>query len=820
VSPLFQLRLFSLLLLFSTLAWGSNRRHLLLWQAAATSQVEITVTDQNGQPLVAAQISIEQNGKQLARERTTPSGNAVARNLAGGAYKITVEKQGFYATVLDKLELAPGTRQAVEVKMQPVREYREEVEVMAQPSPIDPEQTTSSQAITAADISIIPYPTTRDYRNVLPYIPGVLADSAGQIHVAGSSTQEIQDYLDGFEVSQPAGGALSVRVNPDSLRKIDVQSSRYSPRFGKGSGGLTDLEIQDGDNHLRFNATDFIPTFQNVKGLHFNNWTPRAYFSGPLVKDKIWFNISHEGENDLNIIKQLPDGADQNTIWRTDDLARLRMNLTPSNVITFSALVNLFNSDNTGISAFDPVSVSTSAHSSLYVLTLKDQFTIARNTLLEFGGGYHRTKNATLPQGTGDYIFTPTGREGNFYFTSHNASSRAQAFSNLFLRPMNFLGTHQFTVGGRVDRIVFSGDNVRTPLDFVDQSNNLLRRTVFTNDGQFSLNTMEASGYVQDRWMPVQRVVVEPGVRWDHDSFLQRDFYSPRIAGSALLERAHETKFTGGIGVYYDRSNLSMVSQALQGIRTDTFFSPTPKVIPARFVVDPSLLTMPRFINWSVGLERRLPWDLYARVDYLNRHGTHVWAYEQQSDGSFLLQTHKEDRYDAEQITLRKELKRGYPAMVAYTHSKARSNESLDFNIDNFTTGTQQGGPLQWDAPNQVTSWGSYPLPSIWKFRKFDFSYSVLYRTGFPFITVNDFGQLVNGTGKFRFPAYLSFSPAIEKKFAFHGYLWAARVAIENITNNSNANVVDNNVNSPTFLTFFGQAHRTLNGRIRFLGKQ
>jgi hypothetical protein len=31
---------------------------------------------------------------------------------------------------------------------------------------------------------------------------------------------------------------------------------------------------------------------------------------------------------------------------------------------------------------------------------------------------------------------------------------------------------------------------------------------------------------------------------------------------------------------------------------------------------------------------------------------------------------------------------------------------------------------------------------------------------------------------------------------------------------------VDNNVNSPTFLTFFGSGHRTLNGRIRFLGKQ
>jgi len=809
-----------LLLVISAAAWAADQKPGLLLQAAMTGQVDVTVTDQNGQPLVAAVISVEQNGKQVAMQRTLPSGNAVVRGLAAGLYKITVEKQGFYATVLDKLDLAAGTRQAVEVKMQPLREYREEVEVNAQPSPIDPEQSASSQAITAADISTIPYSSTRDYRNVLPYIPGVLADSAGQIHVAGGSTQEIQDYVDGFEVSQPAGGALSVRVNPDSLRKIDIQSSRYSPRFGKGSAGLTDLEIQDGDNHFRFNATDFVPTFQKVKGLDFDNWTPRAYFSGPLMKNKIWFNISHEGENDLNIIKELPDGADSTRIWRTDDLARVRMNLTPGNVITASALVNLFNADNSGISPFDPVSVSTSAHSSLYVLTLKDQLTIARNTLLEFGGGYHRTKNANLPQGTGDYIFTPTGREGNFYFTSHNASSRAQVFSNLFLRPLKFAGTHQFTVGGRADRIVFGGDNVRTSLDFVDGANNLLRKTTFTNTGQFSLNTVETSAFIQDRWMPVPRVVIEPGVRWDRDTLLNRDVYSPRIAGSALLEREHETKFTAGIGVYYDRSNLSMASQALQGERIDTFLSPVAKVIPARFFVDPTQLILPRFINWSVGLERKLPWNLYARVDYLHRHGNHVWAFEQQPDGTFLLGTNKEDSYEAEQITLRKELKRGYPIMVAWTHSRARSNESLDFNIDNFTTGSQQGGPLQWDAPNQVTSWGSYPLPNIWKFRKFDFSYSLLYRTGYPFITVNDFGQLVNGTGAFRFPYFMSLSPAIEKKFAFHGYKWAARVALENITNNPNANVVDNDVNSPTFLTFFGQARRTLNGRIRFLGKQ
>jgi hypothetical protein len=78
----------------------------------------------------------------------------------------------------------------------------------------------------------------------------------------------------------------------------------------------------------------------------------------------------------------------------------------------------------------------------------------------------------------------------------------------------------------------------------------------------------------------------------------------------------------------------------------------------------------------------------------------------------------------------------------------------------------------------------------------------------------------VDPPGAFRLPNFFSLNPAIEKKFSFHGYRWAARVGIENITGSSNAPFVDNNVDSPKFLTFFGEAHRTLNGRIRLLGKQ
>lgn len=781
--------------------------------------MQITVTDQNGQPLGAVWVVVEQNGRQVAAARTTPAGIAMFSPVAPGNYSLKVQAQHYYTATLRQVVIAFGQNLPIDVKLQPVREFKEEVEVTAQPSPIDPEQTAHSESISAGDIATIPYPTTRDYRNVMAFIPGVIADSGGQIHPAGASAQQVGDYLDGFEVSQPAGGGLGLRLNPDTLRKIDVRSTRFSPRFGKGSGGLADLEVQDGDNLFRYNATDFIPTFQNVKGFSLNNWTPRAYISGPVLKERLWFSLSHEGEYDNNIVKELPDGADTNTVWRTADMVRLRFNASPGNVITASALANVLDSGHAGISPLDPYSVSFKQDSTLYLVSLKDQLTLAKNTLLEFGAAYHTTHNTTIPQGDAAYVFTPQSRTGNFYLTNDSISDRSQAFSNLFLSPFKFFGSHQFTVGGEVDRIIFAGESTRGPIQFVDQPGNLIRELTFDNRPHFSLNTLETSAYAQDRWSMLNRATIEAGGRWDRDSYTGEDMFSPRVAGTVMLAKETETKLSAGVGVYYDRSNLSIASQAQQGARTDTYLSPTQLVIPASFTVNPSILEMPRFVNWSAGIETRLPWKIYGRLEYLSRHGNHVWAYEAQPDGSFLLQTDKRDDYDGALLTLRRELKPGYPFVISYLRSRAVSNQSISFSLDNFTTGNQLPGPLPWDAPNQLTSWGSYPLPDLWILKKLDFAYSILWHTGFPFATVDQFSRLVDGPGVHRFPAFFTLNPAIEKRFNWKGYRWAARVGIENITGSLNPTVVDNDVDSPTFLSFFGTGHRTLNGRIRFLGK-
>ena len=58
---------------------------------------------------------------------------------------------------------------------------------------------------------------THDYRNALNFIPGVVQDNFGQIHVAGAQTYQTLTLLDGFNVTQPANGQLLVRVSTDAL---------------------------------------------------------------------------------------------------------------------------------------------------------------------------------------------------------------------------------------------------------------------------------------------------------------------------------------------------------------------------------------------------------------------------------------------------------------------------------------------------------------------------------------------------------------------------------------------------------------------------
>jgi hypothetical protein len=93
-------------------------------------------------------------------------------------------------------------------------------------------------------------------------------------------------------------------------------------------------------------------------------------------------------------------------------------------------------------------------------------------------------------------------------------------------------------------------------------------------------------------------------------------------------------------------------------------------------------------------------------------------------------------------------------------------------------------------------------------------------RSGFPFSAVNDQLRLIGQPDAYRFPNYFSLNVHLEKRFHLFGYYWALRGGFNNITNHSNPLFVNNDINSPQFLSFSSSNRRAFTSRIRLLGKK
>jgi hypothetical protein len=774
----------------------------------------VSVVDENGVAVPAARVRLDGPGGTLRCE-TDLAGHCQFTISSSGAWQLHAEKEGFYALSLPAIQPLGS----LEISLHHQEEIRESVNVVESVPAIDPAQVSSQEQLSGIDILNIPYPNTRDYRYALNFVPGVVLDQNAQPHVAGAETYETLVLLDGFNVTQPANGQLLVRPSTDALRKVSVETSRISAEYGKGPAGVLSLETGIGDDHYRFAATNFVPSFQNKRGWALDKVDPRFTFSGPIQKGKIWFFDGLDGEYDNVIIPQLLPGADDDKIWRGGNLAKVQANVTSRDIVTGSFLVNWLHDDHLGFSIFAPPATRPSDSENVYVASLKEQHTFSGERLLEFGFAFDQYGLRQSPSGAQPYVLTPDGAEGSYYLRSSTAARRSQALANLYI-PRQWHGRHDLIFGADIDHLAYDQLFRRRPITALRENGTVAVQSVFFNSAPSSTFNTEGSAYIQDRWSLMPRLLLEPGIRFDWDEIVRQPVFSPRLAGTYVLDNSGDTKISAGIGITYQASNLSLIAAPLAGARQDTFYNaPAPSsTFLTTFTVDRNTLRVPRYINWSVALERKLPGQIFLKTEFLRRRSEDSFVYNTPGGAAgtdFLLQNNRRDRYDSFKVDLRRSFRPRYVVTASYTRSSSTSNQVLDYSLDNLLISPQVPGPYPWDAPNRFISWGLLPL-----IKGFDTAYSLEARTGFPFPILNQQQQLVLPPGAYRFPPYFTLNLHIEKRFQALGFYWALRGGFDNLTNRQNAYAVNNILGSPQFLRFSSFDRRAFTARIRFLGRK
>ncbi|MGC2829921.1 MAG: carboxypeptidase regulatory-like domain-containing protein [Candidatus Acidiferrum sp.] len=794
------------------------------------------VVDENTVPVASALIKLEYNAGHIYRTETDGAGRFAFRNLPTGEYKLEVRKEGYFVIVNRSVTLQPGTNE-FSLTLNHAEELHQQVQVTAPANQIDPQDTAQRNTLTSRDILNVPVPSPHVLAQSLVALPEITQDHQNNLHIAGARSGETQYLLDGFEIGDPVNGSLTARFNVDATRAAEVQTSGFGAGYAHAGANILSLETPDGDDRWRFGTTNPAPGINVQEGLHLGNWYPRFTFSGPIHRGRFWFSDSISIQHVFAVIKQQPSDANTWEEWAGDNLLRLQYNITPKHILRATFLYNRARDTHAGLDALDPVSTSVTANQQRYFASLKDQIWLL-DTLFEFGVAADESMLGYFPQGTLPYVLLVNGSSGNYFQRLHQLGRRLQAVAAMPAATRHWHGTHQFAAGLNVAAVTYSLSAERGEIQALNplatdgtsctsalQPGCLVRQTTFSGPANPYLSNTQAGAYAQDTWSLSKYLVLQGGLRTDWDRFTRSAMAEPRLSANVLPLGDDTSKISLGWGIYNAPLNLSLIGQALDQQQIDTFYNSAGNVVPpspvvSQFALPSGGLQQPRFTTTSAAWQQKFAHNTLLTLNLLARNGFHGFAYVDQQPtqpgGIFLLQSTRKDRYRSATVSARHVFSENIELYGAYTRSLAHSNEVLNPALGSIFYVAQQSGPVAWDAPNRLLSWGWAPT-HIWGIQ---LSYFFEYRTGYPFSLINLQQQLIGLPNTSRFPAYANLNIGLEKKFGFRGYLWGVRVEAVNILNRENPDTVVNNIDAPNFGTFAGGQGLAFTLRARFIGRK
>ncbi len=798
------------------------------------------VVDENESPVGGARVIARPAARSTTaasgsswEAQTDPTGVFTLALPGPGDFLVGVERQGYY-TLKGRAVHIEGTEELT-FAIASVREVFQSENVNSETSPVDVGQAQNEEHLTGTEVNDIPYANSHSLENSLKLIPGVLQDATGGLHVNGSSENQVLYLLNGFNISNPISGQFQTLLAVEGIRSVDLASGRYSPEFGKGSAGVLGVSTESGTDAFHYTATDFIPGLSLQEGLHLGNWYPRFGVSGPIVRGRAWFSDTFDSEYDEAVVTGLPSGQNTRSGWAGSNLLHAQVNLTPSNILFADFLVNLDNEGRIGLGPLNPVSTTSTVNTREYFGSIKDQEYFGHGALVEFGYAHNDFSDAQTPQGQSLYVISPQGNSGNYFVHSTQEAARNQGLIHAYLPKFHFAGSHQIEAGADIDWLHYSADFRRTGYRVLGDSGQLISETLFPSPASFHVGDTEASAFLLDTWRVSQRLQFSLGIRQDWDRRLGDVAWSPRAGFSWSPFASGRTRISGGYAITHDAVTLGMLGLPLDQTAATTAYNsngtPAGPAALTIFTIPNAGLVLPRAGNWTLDVDHQLSEHVHLTAKYLRRRGTDGFAFintlapdappsllplpNGATGGNYQLTNLRRDNYDSIQISVRQTFSGQFEWMASYTYSRALSNAVIDPNSAQPLQVIPNLVPMPWDAPNRFLAWAYLPLP--WK----NWAISALadLRTGFPFSVRDPSGLVIGAVDSYRYPLNFDLNIAIERMLTFHGYRFALRGGIDNVTNQANPTAVNNVTGVPQFLQFLGDEGRHYVVRIRFFGR-
>ncbi len=653
---------------------------------ATTATLQGTVTTSDGTVLPGAEV--------VAWSREIGTAHVVLADSRGvyrllgldpGLYDVTARAVGFRALRQTGVELIVGDEATLDFVLEPGAVELDPVVVQAASS-VPVERLNVSTPVLEREIERLPL-NTRDVLALASIAPGVrtFAPEAGRSAPAAgalSTGRFVNLYVDGVEWKGLATGALvgapgSGSLMPqEGIREYRVSLNPYDAEYTRGASWVISAVTHQGSNTLHGSIFGFDQNRDLVAQGTFQRTRPDyqrkqvgANLRGSLIKDRLFFAISYEGQLTDNFIDVVPGRPPADSgIWDQyagtfrapfrNHMAMARLTVprgrhtvdaiwTTRRLSTESAFGAKLSRDAGVVSTYRVSSVQ-----------LRDRY--ASPSLVNEASLYLlRNDEDDSPLAPGPTFVYPSIQIGRNDFPL-TIAERHIGFSDKVYAGARFGGEHSLKSGIELTRVDGRGYQPTSMDGFFrflsDTSTQPQRGTIgvgfldsiTTNDAHGTIDGWLVGGYLQDQWRPMPSLIVTAGVRydaeigtlnqnevapWASDTTLRRavgerylnsgdrqtdlDNIAPRVAVAWDLFRNGRTSLRAGYGVMYDRVPVfgAFFEKISWGWRTYTFLNPG--------TTDPAELRR-RVVAGTGGAA--VPPNLVLLPDRLDTPANHQWS--------------------------------------------------------------------------------------------------------------------------------------------------------------------------------------------------
>jgi hypothetical protein len=806
----------------------SSFTHLTLAQETTGSLKGKVVFKEDNSALAGISITIDSpNLMGTKTVMTDERGDYRFPSLPPGVYKVKAEAPGLKTVIREEIIISVGKAITLDFVMETAT-VTGTIVITGESPMVDLEKSGLSLNVKSETLQTLPMP--RDYLQVIQLAPGVNT-TADNPSVHGESDWNNQYLMDGVDTTDPVSGGSGTSFNFDVIEEMEFKTGGFEAEYGQVMGAVINVVTKSGGNKfggaINVNLMDPSLTGNNLpeeereaypvkKSLRDYSFT----FGGPIKKDKVWFFTSFQYSRSISQRGDV-DYKSTNEAFRW--MGKITSQLNPSHSIVlfgwgdpyngYGSMLDPYWGEETNPRSFGGAKINAAG---IWSWTIsKNAFLQTKVTRFYKSANLEPTEDDSIPHYYD--IFTQM-RWGNYTFHNLTDQARYQGESDFTYFIDDFVGSHQIKTG--VEYLYsFERNQLWEVADgwglFLLNNGRPFMAQYKPGKEDCKARSNRFSLYAQDTWKLGERLVLNPGIRFDYtvgkNDVLQiiHDYktFSPRFGFVYRLTKDEKTTLKGNYSKYYENPFLffpdifskgktplylymydpftSQYDILLQTLSAETYQFLNELRCPYlnEFMLGIERELLPNFSVSLTGIYRKtkdIIEDIETNLLYEDPNNPYTPTGSKDGTGLTIFSVGNPDQayrqYKGLEITFEKRLANNWMFLGSYTLSETKGTVATSFTgfLDSPGETVNRDGYLSTDRRHILKLAGSYNFPyGI----HLGFQYRLL--SGFPYtkLLMNPFygyygiyetplGGKDPVTGKIRrYPTLHSFDLRIEKTF-------------------------------------------------------